>query len=884
MNRIINSNILTELNRCLADVNNHIYLIESNTKMCGGSKLSDLTEKIKHDLKSHSYSNEKMLAKLKEFESHIKDVIKEFNEINDSNLITSKARSEFDRLSTDIDNFVKSKGYKIIDTDTRNILDNSGNRFLSSLFNIWTPFVTEYEKIIEVAESTDVNTLRILKDQCEQNIFTLGLFEDVLSTVLKKIQTNENLTPRYKIQEQTLTEIKYSFQDSDGILALTNDKPYSYKKTINLVNVDFLTLIETNKLKFIDEYVKYIKTNSNLDLEKPTVSISEDIIDSVKKLETINVQKGGEIKEFDVFNSILSLTEKMNQVNKLLSNVKTKINESIEFKNKLHYYLLYLSETLTVKNIQLTVYRYIDKDTLKFYLDILNGIKSNIHSNVETLVEYFNKFHELMLDQTINCLQFLCDSIGDKLIDISRCTGHVVFDMVLFNHFKDILENYYETQNKHVYSLSQNDIKLGLIDKQLDKFTNPSLIEMYMSIGTAISKKKDVCLIACTQLDNNFFQSVLFGTSDSKGILQSALENVSDVLYRNYELYEVSAKYNCNSSYIESDKSYTTTNVRNFSGVAQNALSVNHDLRFLKVYEFVIKNNNDKINLKIINLTLQPESESIERVDINFDTPFYRALISSMKTEPLYLAILCPSLVINGFNNLDTIIRKSVLTQIKGAKFDSKSMSDVVKIDDYKFVMHKNRFYQKRMNIREINTGANIKSNSNIYNFDELIEPEILVLNLDGWTNPKYLSKLQTTIQYQAVVSLHILNHILTMKDEPTKRTILEAIYEQVCKKFGFDKSIRSSFENIFINENIAGLKRFLNEDLSQFSKQEIKLDLIKTIKQTLIDLYISESEKVYMNNTVLNTIYEQNKTFKTDCKTMIEKNINKANVKVLVL
>ena len=277
------------------------------------------------------------------------------------------------------------------------------------------------------------------------------------------------------------------------------------------------------------------------------------------------------------------------------------------------YQLFVISATKKKLHETSLVYRYLSKGTIQYYRDTIKRILGQIDSGtLAPEIEYFNKYHYLLIHQ----MEKLCDhfmkyndqdlSINDK-IDVSRCTGTVRKQFMLFNSFKDILESYkvscqypvsvfarindWDTGkedsgkkdenvvftindvggDKVTVSLDKCKARVSNIhDKDMSKF--PSLgknnevkftnvfdsntfpkndnISMFMGLSSQLAMGKGTTLI--TYGYSGVGKTVtLFGsnknnpTFKTEGLLQSTLAKMDkeDIYFRAYELYGMAFQY-----------------------------------------------------------------------------------------------------------------------------------------------------------------------------------------------------------------------------------------------------------------------------------------------------------------------------------------------------
>jgi hypothetical protein len=666
----------------------------------------------------------------------------------------------------------------------------------------------------------------------------------------------------------------------------------------------------------------------------------------------------------------------------------------------------------------------------------------------------------------------------DSLIDIRKCTGPIVSDFVLFNHFKDILDSYYETIQNNVSIYARlNDFQSDTLPLELDQrlfikdkskpqnviidykkclktitgksrqdefskelwesidrtepqsskfnmvfdyeeFNKNEDMAMYMSISTNISKKKSVMLITYGYSGTGKTYT-LFGNGVDKGLLQSAIEGIlskKEIYFRTYEIYGAGVKYpfywcdsvsekcyvyrinpityNIDTVYdtdvdkitsnteIDSNSrskspAYTKIESQNVKGFFQNFDSLVDQIdvirtangrikatpnnpvssRSIIIYDMMIRVDDELVRLVVMDLPGREEivqtytKDYIEKpANRKFDTPFHKAVLSSMSIDPLYLSILCPVFIVKAFNNLDPDIRKYIMEQPISLedlgdclnkrnkclpKFQLKSnrqiphvaehlnpealeekqeLEEVVPVPvpvqtktDFKneIVLQMKHGDPKKMGqIIQIDEKNIIKLASNttyVPDLEKISSNESISIDFGTvvWNNEKHVNKKWTTVQYQAVVAIHLLNRILLLKDaeipssdkrgQPkiySKFDVLESIYRLIAENFGYndyDKMFRSPFEGVYINENIVGVLKVLSTDKNMLNKnidEAMKMispqedisftDMKLRIRENNKKLYqpynpdngnLDKFEGCAIDKDVLNSIYEQNAT-----------------------
>lgn len=156
-------------------------------------------------------------------------------------------------------------------------------------------------------------------------------------------------------------------------------------------------------------------------------------------------QKGGQ----ELAQSLVNFNVALQQTQRELGLFIASWNEYQQFKLRYYNYFKYHVYCLTdKKQVAKPIYIYINKATLRKYLDTINDIISKFMS-VNTLdkqkeiIQYFNIYHYFTLKKLRKFIIYLTNIITDQyVIDIMKCTGEVYLSFMLFNQFRDFLDIY----------------------------------------------------------------------------------------------------------------------------------------------------------------------------------------------------------------------------------------------------------------------------------------------------------------------------------------------------------------------------------------------------------------------------------------------------------
>lgn len=300
--------------------------------------------------------------------------------------------------------------------------------------------------------------------------------------------------------------------------------------------------------------------------------------------------------------------------------------------------------------------------------------------------------------------------------------------------------------------------------------------------------------------------------------------------------------------------------------------------RSVVIYEFHLLVNDTYVPFVIIDL---PGREEIvetytdnylmrDFIPSNKKTPFHKALLSSMSINPLGLAILVPSVIFETFNSLD-----------KKSRFDI--MDKDISVD---FIKHDDDSEDEELNETLAQAGGEIfrdeilsKDNklSFIYNFNngEWINNRMFAM----LTNPNANSQQNTivdirgvsgklpsnkeqinvkinSIQYQAVLAIHVMNRLILLN----RFDIIEIIYKNIIEKY-FDMP-----ELKVIVDKRTFLKKYFDENkINDSNETEINYLFDQLVN---FRTYMAPFEGIFINETIMGLI-------KSLASLVLEKNDN---------
>jgi hypothetical protein len=330
----------------------------------------------------------------------------------------------------------------------------------------------------------------------------------------------------------------------------------------------------------------------------PAVSVPTVASTSTRRSDATRGQSPGRVRQpkklqsmagGEITNTLYMISSKLNTINGILEDISVSIKTLKELYTRYNYYILYLMFIIVSygRKIDRVYYEYINKGDIQFYRSIVNNILDKFKTNNGLKqIKYMNKYHYVTLYRLNGLFDFLYRKLGtDESIDINKCVGKISTDLMLFNHFKDILDSYHvEFQNKVMIYSRINDWgsasmlsaqKMFVRDSENPEMMiiNPTVcpalgistsspvkfngvfdtlefkdngnISKYMTLETKISRKNGI-LLTTYGYSGTGKTFTLFGNESKQGLLQSTLNNIKGlktVYFRVYELYGLGVQY-----------------------------------------------------------------------------------------------------------------------------------------------------------------------------------------------------------------------------------------------------------------------------------------------------------------------------------------------------
>jgi Kinesin motor domain len=510
----------------------------------------------------------------------------------------------------------------------------------TDFLKIFNPMITSYKLLAKTPGKDLLSVFTAMEKQSNLNISAFKAAEAVLISISARLDefTRNDTLPEYVIENtpEGSYVIPYHMSDKDNEsesyqIKLAEQDVYEYMTELEIaaLSSDSLETIRADSLSLIRNYVSDLEQYRFPDDIVVVTDVDEirqnlDIIRGVDKQgiaqSTGGSQMGGDrsdyqghataVSQHNIYSKMYEFVSELANINNRLSEVKSKIDRVMIDRERKEYYLMYVAQVGMMNDVGgINMYRYINRGILDYYRSIIADILDRIdklgpdkrpshtymeNTNVKLLdAEYFRTYHLRILLKMRNLIEPLV--IGENkltlsdVIDIRSCTGPIYEDFVLFNHFKDILDNYYEVmQNKVSIYARINDfgrvgedipekggrvfIKDGGNDRKVnadyskclyghdgrpyahteekkremtdatpvlskfnmvfdDDYPDNESISKYMSISANISKKKGVMIMTYGYSGTGktytlFGRKAKGGVPAKKGLLQSAIEGI----------------------------------------------------------------------------------------------------------------------------------------------------------------------------------------------------------------------------------------------------------------------------------------------------------------------------------------------------------------------
>ena len=179
-------------------------------------------------------------------------------------------------------------------------------------------------------------------------------------------------------------------------------------------------------------------------------------IDNTITIVNTTAQKGGTfdtkyITNFETNKKILKLLKLYEKLYDIIEKILSESKFLKEIQYRFNFYISYIFLIIrqSASKDTIVVYKYLSKDKVILYIDILNKIKTkftNLTKSEPNTIK-LNKYHYLIIDKILNVLMFINSKFpsDNHIVEIEKCKGAVLNDLNIFNHFKSIIIQYVNT-------------------------------------------------------------------------------------------------------------------------------------------------------------------------------------------------------------------------------------------------------------------------------------------------------------------------------------------------------------------------------------------------------------------------------------------------------
>jgi len=427
-----------------------------------------------------------------------------------------------------------------------------------------------WEKIFKLLKK-DFDTNSNINEITSDNIKNLSDIDKSLNILLEQINTNIN-NNSYMLKY--INNINLEFAEE-------KEEIYEYGSILKLDN----TILDINNISSILEPLNIIVPPIIGQMGENTALIDADLFNStISNINNYYNQNGGNIS-YLIHNDLNNINLFIQQISYKLILLRKKIKIFYITSNHYWYYILFILSTnlYPIFKDGLVLYKYINLGIIGFYYSIINNILNKNDGDI--IILFKKKYFYILKILQIFFKKILNDkSLENKIININKSNEYVQFYFNLFNHFKDILDSYYEnylpkisiysiindwgltlelSNDKLVFSKKDNfNISVNknncpnLHDNRIEEINFTEVfdrriqkknetIAKYMVLETQITKQKGILLLTYgySGTGKTF---LLFGSEEKQGILQATLNNIRNLesaLFRVYEIYGLAFAY-----------------------------------------------------------------------------------------------------------------------------------------------------------------------------------------------------------------------------------------------------------------------------------------------------------------------------------------------------
>lgn len=442
-------------------------LLDNIYNMSGGDRYITIHEKLYNggnliELLTEAYEQ------MKRFQLKLDGILKILRptrniseQLNEKIKLIIETRNKYSDIVHKLNKIIQTYFYNF--SDKPNVdLDKDVNLFIKSeeakwenIISIYMNFISNYKSILETIKGQNnlIATIEIVNKNIDDNVTEFNEFIELLVSTKIKLGTALG-------EFNSLVDIQYNKSD----IKLTNEIE-------NIIDVSRRSLyISSIKFTDIPQLIKpgnigVLRSIIEGSISELTAATTFDLNLSLPEIENrvMRVNYGGSINntfETKIFyqsggigienlnNTIQKLSGfgiQLQNVNLIMGDIRKLYNYYIQLKIRMNYFILYIMMIGTnINKYDFVYYKFINRLTLDYYNKILMEINRRIIiGQRDKYIEYFDKYHYFTIKRLIKFCNFIISEVGDSdVVSINECTGKIRDTFIIFNNFKDILDNY----------------------------------------------------------------------------------------------------------------------------------------------------------------------------------------------------------------------------------------------------------------------------------------------------------------------------------------------------------------------------------------------------------------------------------------------------------
>ena len=354
---------------------------------------------------------------------------------------------------------------------------NTFENFNNQLLMLFSPYLNNYD---ELKNKTDLDEKRsgLLQniDNEIENVNDLIKLAQEFNNYVNEKKKNINKILNFSYSQDDIIFIDNSdkkIKETEFLIKL-EEKSVPEESQLNLAEIRNIqnTLIDAiNGLKLKDQ----MENLKNFNILNVTDNLN-DILNIDKAISIKKSQSGGEFETKYITTSetnkkMFSLLKKVEKLYEIIETTLDDAKYLKEVQYRYNFYLAYLFLVIrqTSSKDEMYVYKYLTKDKINKYINVLTKIKNkftNLQDSDKNTI-YLNKYHYLTIEKISNVLQFILSKFpsDNHVVDVDKCKGNILNDLNLFNHFKSIIIAYVSTsEGKTITGLTDpSDLEISTL-------------------------------------------------------------------------------------------------------------------------------------------------------------------------------------------------------------------------------------------------------------------------------------------------------------------------------------------------------------------------------------------------------------------------------------